>query len=219
MGVTGTDIAKQAANIVLADDNFATIVTAIKEGRRTYDNIVKFIIYLLSCNFSEIITVFVAVSAGLPIPFTAIQILWNNLVADVPPSLSLGADPPGHDVMKRLPRNPRSGVFSWRGWLLLLYQAMVMSGIALGAFAIVLYVYHYEIPHAQSLTLVLLISIQLAHGLHSRSLVHSILQINPFSNLWMIASIIFSFSLTVMALYVDGFNRIIELVPLCKSFE
>lgn len=90
MGKTGTDIAKQAASIILADDNFDTIVRAIKEGRRIYDNIIKFNLYLLSCNFSEIVVVFTAIAADIAIPFNAIHILYANLIADVPPSLCLG---------------------------------------------------------------------------------------------------------------------------------
>lgn len=93
MGLSGTDIAKQSASIVLADDNFQTIVEAIKEGRRIFDNISKFIMYLLSCNLAEILVMFLSVCIGIPIPFTAIQILYANLIADVPPSLSLGVDP------------------------------------------------------------------------------------------------------------------------------
>jgi Ca2+-transporting ATPase len=121
MGLTGTDLTKDAADIILTDDNFSTIVSAVKEGRHIYDNIKKFILYLLSCNSAEIYVMLLCGIIGLPVPFTPIMILWVNLIADIPPALSLGVDPPEHDIMTRLPRDPRKNIFNWKTVGLLLY--------------------------------------------------------------------------------------------------
>lgn len=130
--------------------------------------------------------------------------------------ISLGVEPAGPYVMKRLPRNPKSGIFSWRGWLFLLYQSVVIGGISLAGLAISLYVENYDLPHAQSFTFVLLISLQLVHAFHSRSVILSVFQVNPFSNLWLIAAVVLSFVLLFIGVYVPGVNTLLELVPLGK---
>jgi Ca2+-transporting ATPase len=112
MGVTGTDVARGAADIVLTDDNFASVVAAVEEGRRIFDNIRKFVFYLLSCNFSEVLTLFLAILVGLPTPLLAVQILWVNLVTDGLPALALGTEPKQPDAMRRPPRNPSEGVLN-----------------------------------------------------------------------------------------------------------
>ncbi|KAJ1948574.1 hypothetical protein FBU59_001530, partial [Linderina macrospora] len=110
MGLGGTDITKEAADMVLVDDNFTTIVAAVEEGRRIFDNILKFILYLLSCNSAEIFLFLFASVLNLDLPFTTIMILWANIIADIPPALSLGMDPPESNIMRRPPRNPKSGI-------------------------------------------------------------------------------------------------------------
>lgn len=98
MGKSATDLTKQSADIILTDDNLNSLIPAIEEGRRTYDNIQKFIMYLLSCNSAEIYVMLIAIGVGLPAPFTPVMILWANLVCDLPPALALGVDPPERDV-------------------------------------------------------------------------------------------------------------------------
>ncbi|KAJ1871936.1 hypothetical protein LPJ55_003515 [Coemansia sp. RSA 990] len=136
MGLGGTDITKQAADMVLLDDNFTTIVTAVEEGRRIFDNILKFILYLLSCNSAEIILFLYAAVLNLDLPFTTIMILWANIIADVPPSLSLGMDPPERNIMDRPPRNPKSGVLTKTTTLILVIQAFFMATITFAVFLV-----------------------------------------------------------------------------------
>ncbi|KAJ1986087.1 hypothetical protein GGI25_001742 [Coemansia spiralis] len=134
MGLGGTDITKQAADIVLVDDNFTTIVAAVEEGRRIFDNILKFILYLLSCNSAEIILFLYASVLNLDLPFTTIMILWANIIADIPPALSLGLDPPERNIMNRPPRNPKSGVLTKSTTLVLVLQALFMATTTFAVF-------------------------------------------------------------------------------------
>ncbi|KAJ1898937.1 hypothetical protein LPJ66_002437 [Kickxella alabastrina] len=136
MGLSGTDITKQAADIVLTDDNFTTIVLAIEEGRRIFDNILKFILYLLSCNSAEIFLFLIAAVLNLDFPFTTIMILWANIIADIPPALSLGLDPPELNIMKRPPRNPKTGVLTKSTTLVMFMQAIFMSVITFAVFIV-----------------------------------------------------------------------------------
>ena len=116
MGKTGTDVTREAASMVLADDNFSTIVTAVEEGRSINDNIRKFIRFLLACNTGEILTMFIAMLVGLPLPLRAIQILWINLVTDGLPAMALGVEPTEKGVMDRPPRHPQEGIFARGLW-------------------------------------------------------------------------------------------------------
>ncbi|KAJ2041448.1 hypothetical protein H4S03_000365 [Coemansia sp. S3946] len=134
MGLNGTDITKQAADIVLTDDNFTTIVAAVEEGRRIFDNILKFILYLLSCNTAEILLFLFAAVLNLDLPFTTIMILWANIIADIPPALSLGVDPPELNIMSRPPRNPKSGLLTRSTTTVLLLQAFFMAATTFAVF-------------------------------------------------------------------------------------
>ena len=137
MGVTGTDVTKEAADMVLTDDNFASIVSAVEEGRGIFDNIQKVVHYLLSCNASEVLLMFFTALAGWPIPLTAIQILWINLVTDGLPALALGMEPPERDIMSRKPRSPREPVISWTSGVRMLLHGSMMATVAILAFWIV----------------------------------------------------------------------------------
>ena len=148
MGKTGTDLTKDAASMILMDDNFKTIVLAIHEGRVIYDNIKKFILYLLSCNSAEVYTMLLCGIIGLPVPFSAIMILWVNLVADLPPALSLGIDPPEPDVMSRRPRNPKDNIFNRHTVILLLFQGFSIAALTVLVYGLTLL---FEAPNALAL--------------------------------------------------------------------
>ena len=141
MGITGTDVTKQVSDMVVTDDNFASIVAAVEEGRGIYDNIQKFVHYLLSCNAGEILVMFVSSLIGLPVPLLPIHILWINLVTDGLPALALGVDPVAKDIMKRRPRSPDEPVVSRRRLGLILWQGFVISLCSLTAFC---YIYYIE---------------------------------------------------------------------------
>ena len=134
MGITGTDVTKEASDMVLTDDNFASIVTAVEEGRGIYDNIQKFIHYLLSCNAGEVLVMFVAALAGWPAPLAAIQILWLNLVTDGLPALALGLEPPERDIMERPPRPPQEAVITRERGMLILAHGAIVAAVVLWAF-------------------------------------------------------------------------------------
>ncbi|MDF3000953.1 MAG: ATPase, P-type (transporting), superfamily, subfamily, partial [Bacillota bacterium] len=134
MGITGTDVAKGAADMVLTDDNFATIQKAIEEGRNIYNNIKKSVLFLLSSNLGEIITMFVAIIAGLASPLKAIHILWVNLITDSLPGLALGVDTGDPDIMKQAPRDPKESLFANGGLAITIFFGCIIGGITLAAF-------------------------------------------------------------------------------------
>ncbi|MBN1509187.1 MAG: cation-translocating P-type ATPase [Sedimentisphaerales bacterium] len=140
MGITGTDVTKQVSDMVVTDDNFASIVAAVEEGRGIYDNIQKFVHYLLSCNAGEILVMFLSSLIGLPVPLLPIHILWVNLVTDGLPALALGVDPVAKDIMKRPPRRPEEPVVSWGRVGLMLWQGFVISLCSLTAFCFIYYI-------------------------------------------------------------------------------
>ena len=127
MGITGTDVSKEASDMILLDDNFATIVRAIKEGRIVYDNIRKFVRYMLSTNSGEVLTMFFAILLGMPLPLLPIQILWVNLVTDSLPALALGLEPAERNVMKRLPRDPKESIFARGMWQHIIWVGSLMA--------------------------------------------------------------------------------------------
>jgi P-type Ca2+ transporter type 2C len=146
MGITGTDVAKGAADMVLTDDNYASIVSAVEQGRVIYSNIRKFVYYLLSCNAAEIMVIFLATLFGWPIPLTAIQLLWLNLVTDGAPALALGTEPGDPDIMERPPRPPQEPIINKPMQIGILVQTIAITAVTLGAFAIG---YYFEPEHAE----------------------------------------------------------------------
>jgi Ca2+-transporting ATPase len=170
MGITGTDVSKEASDMVLADDNFATIVNAVEEGRVIYDNLKKFIYFLLSCNMSEVVTMFLGMLLASVTPLRAVQVLWMNLVTDGFPAMALGVDTPALDVMSRPPRDPSEGILSWGKQAHIILQGTILSMGALAAFLVSRYVmFPSHLAMTQTVTFTTLVFSQLLHAFNSRS--------------------------------------------------
>jgi Ca2+-transporting ATPase len=218
MGIGGTEITKQAADIVLADDNFRTIVSAVEEGRRVFDNIMKFIVYLLSCNSAEI-WIFL-LSAVFDVhdgkPFTTNMVLWANIIADVPPAMSLGMEPPEKNVMHRKPRNPNQSVLNWMSSSLILIQGFGMTMLTLGALLFSTYYYPKEQSEdmSRSVAFVLLTCLQLMQAFYTRSLLESVFVTGIFGNPYMVFAVTLSFMLMIFGNYFPILQAILGLVPL-----
>lgn len=207
MGITGTDVAKEASSLILSDDNFATIKEAIKEGRNIYENIRKFIRYMLASNVGEILVMLFAMILGLPLPLVAIQILWINLVTDGLPAMALGLDKPEGDVMRRPPRDPNEGVFA-RGLAWKIISRGFMIGIVtLLAFLITLQENPDNLTLAQTVAFVTLIMAQLIHVFDCRS-EYSVFHRNPFENVYLVLAVISSILLMLVVVYYPPLQTI-----------
>lgn len=190
MGVTGTDVTKEAADMVVTDDNFASIAAAVEEGRGIYANIRKAVHYLLSCNLSEILLMLFATLLALPLPLLPMQILWINLVTDGLPALALAVDPKDPDLMLQPPRAPKEPFLTKQRFLLMLGQGLFLALITLGAFAYCLYSMDLNLDRARTLTFTIMVLTQLVHALNCRHDRHSVFTIGLWSNkplLWAIA--------------------------------
>jgi P-type Ca2+ transporter type 2C len=198
MGITGTDVTKEASDMVLTDDNFASIVSAVEEGRGIYDNIQKFIHYLLSCNAGEVILMFAAAVAGWPAPLAAIQILWLNLVTDGLPALALGLEPPERDVMLRQPRPPQEAVVTLRRGLLILAHGALVAAVMIGAFWLSWRGDESRLPHARTMTFCVAAFAQLFFAIGCRSDRATALELGFFRNPALLAAIAISSLLQVM---------------------
>ena len=213
MGMVGTDVAKGAADMVLADDNFATVVAAIAEGRTIFDNIKKFVHYLLSANLSEVMAIFGAIVAGLGRPLTAVQILWVNLVTDGLPALALGVEPPEPGLMRRPPRRRGEGVFAggmaWRD----AYQGLLLASLVLGVFAWMQRSGH-DMAQARSAAFATLSLAQLVHAFNCRSATESLLRIGLLTNRWMVGAFLAGLALQLAALLWRPVASVFGVVPL-----
>jgi Ca2+-transporting ATPase len=195
MGITGTEVAKEASDMVLQDDNFATIVSAVEQGRTIYNNIRGSVQYLLSCNTGEIAAIFIALALGLGSPLTPIQILWLNLVTDGPPALALGLEPPQRDIMNRPPRKPGEGLFSGGVGAAILWQGALIGLMALGAYWLALS-WGRTLEEARTMAFITLAMSQLIHSFNTRSLDRSIFSLGVFSN----RSLVLAFLVSAAAL-------------------
>ncbi|QED47482.1 calcium-translocating P-type ATPase, SERCA-type [Cytobacillus dafuensis] len=212
MGITGTDVAKEASALVLLDDNFATIKAAIKEGRNIYENIRKFIRYLLASNVGEILVMLFAMLLGYPLPLIPIQILWVNLVTDGLPAMALGLDQPEDDVMKRKPRNPREGVFArGLGWKVV-SRGFLIGIVTLIAFIIVYKANPDKLEYAQTIAFSTLVLAQLIHVFDCRS-EKSVFARNPFGNKYLVWAVISSLLLLFIVIYYPPLQPIFHTVP------
>ncbi|HBG93447.1 MAG TPA: ATPase [Nitrospiraceae bacterium] len=211
MGITGTDVAKEASHMILLDDNFATIVKAVKEGRKIYDNIRKFVKYLLSTNSGELWTLFLAPLIGLPIPLLPIHILWINLMTDGLPALALSVEPAETDVMKRPPRDPKESIFAGGLGFFAIWVGLLMAALTLSVQA---WSIKTGNSHWQTMVFTVLCLTQLGNALAIRSEKESLCKIGFFSNKAMLGAVLLSFALQMATIYVPFFNPIFKTEPL-----
>jgi Ca2+-transporting ATPase len=189
MGITGTDVTKEAADMVVTDDNFASIAAAVEEGRAIYDNIRKSVYYLLSCNISEILLMLLATLFGLPLPLLPVQILWINLVTDGLPALALAVDPTDTDLMQRPPRPPQEPFLTRVRLLRLFVQGAFIAVITLLAFLYCLYGMDLNLERARTLTFTVMVLAQLFHALNNRSEDRSLFALGLWTNKPLLATI------------------------------
>lgn len=213
MGENGTDVTKEAADVILLDDNFATIVSAVEEGRVIYSNIRKFIRYLISCNIGEVITMFVGMLMGLPVVLTPIQILLINLVTDSLPALALGVDPPEKDVMFNRPRNKNDGIFSNNLGFKILFRGILIGLTTLAVF-VGFYTKSNDLNLSRTAALVTLIATQLIHVFECKSETLPIYKIPIFNNLKLIFAVLTSFVIVALTLYFPPMQTIFETTNL-----
>jgi P-type Ca2+ transporter type 2C len=205
MGIAGTDVSKEAAGMTLLDDNFASIVAAVEEGRIVFGNIKKYLMYLLSCNVGEIVLLAGAVIAGLPMPLTAVQILYVNLATDGLPALALAVDPPEADLMRRRPRDPRIGIFT-PPVVVMLITAGVWSALVNITLFVWLLRSGRPLEEVMALTFVLLVLIQFFNAYNCRSDRLSIIK-GVFSNRWLNLAVAWELFLLIVITYVPFFQR------------
>jgi Ca2+-transporting ATPase len=205
MGITGTDVTKEAAAMMLTDDNFASIVAAVEEGRGVFENIKKYLMYLLSSNIGEIGLMAGSVLLGLPLPLTAVQILYVNLATDGLPALALAVDPPEKGLMKRKPRNPRTGIFTRPVVSLMLAGGIWSTLINLGLFIWATNSGRSQVE-AMTMTFVSLVLIQFFKAYNFRSDRHSVFQ-KPFANKWLNTAIIWEIGLLLLIIYLPALHE------------
>lgn len=218
MGITGTDVAKGASDMILTDDNFTTIVHAIEEGRNIYNNIKKAVIFLLSCNLGEVISIFISILLNWPIPLLATHLLWINLITDSLPAISLGVDPGDHDVMKQKPRNPKDSFFAGGAGVRAIIGGVLIGLLTLAAFAYGLWEHNYPLgeiitdlenpeylnalTYARTMAFVVLAASQLFYSLSMRSATKSIFQVGLFKNKYLVGAIVTGFFLQFIVISV-----------------
>ncbi|MFY8224534.1 calcium-transporting P-type ATPase, PMR1-type [Clostridium perfringens] len=214
MGITGTDVSKGASDMILTDDNFSTIVSAVEEGRKIYLNIKKSIVFLLSCNLGEILTLFTAILLNWNSPLQPIHILWVNLITDSFPALSLGVDKTKEDVMNNPPRNPKESIFVKSDKVQLIINGVLIGGITLFAFKLGERLYADSLIHAQTMAFVVLSVSQLFLSLSLRSNTKSAFSLGLFSNKYLVYSILLGIFLQVIIISISFIANIFKVTPL-----
>jgi Ca2+-transporting ATPase len=211
MGQAGTDVAREAAHMILLDDNFATIVSAVREGRRIFDNVRKFVKYAVTCNSAEIWTLFLAPFLALPVPLLPIHILWINLVTDGLPGLALAVEPEERGIMQRPPRPPRESLFAHGMWQHMIWVGLLMAGTALFAQAWAL---HTGSAHWQTMVFTVLALTQLGHVLAIRSERQSLFRQGVWSNPALFLVVLATAALQLATVYAPPLNEIFKTEPL-----
>jgi Ca2+-transporting ATPase len=214
MGITGTDVSKETADMVLTDDNYVSIVSAIEEGRVIYSNIRKFVYYLISCNIGEILIVLLSMIGGLPLPLRPIQLLWLNLVTDGAPALALGMEKGEPDVMQRPPRPAKEPIINHELLIGVVIQASTMTAAILGSFLIGLQRYPGNLAGAQTVAFATLVVSELVRAFTVRSERLSVFKIGLTSNRWMLLATGSSFFLLLAVIYVPFLDPIFNTIPL-----
>jgi Ca2+-transporting ATPase len=221
MGISGTDVAKSASDMILTDDNFSTIISAIEHGRNIYSNIKKSILFLLTCNLGEVIAMFVSILIGLPAPLIATQILWINLLTDSLPAIALGMDPGDPDVMKEKPRAPEESFFVHGAGMRALAGGIFIGLLTMFAFCYGYYEHGYSpfddfvpesiLEYARTMAFMTVISCQLFYSLAFRNRIKSIFRIGVFSNKYLIGAVAFGLMLQLMVIGIPGMRDAFKL--------
>ena len=215
MGKKGTDVAKSSSDIVLSDDNFASIINALKEGRREYDNIQKFVLYLLASNSGEVIAIFINILLGGPLILIPVQILWMNLVTDGMTAISLGLEPAAKNIMKRVPRDVNEPILNKQGIMMI-----IILGSYIGVATLLLFHYYLSQTHqsnivlAQTVAFTGIVILEKMNVLNFRSLYEPISNIGFFSNKWLLLAITFTLSLQAAAVYVPYLQEALHTTAL-----
>ncbi|HEU4505801.1 MAG TPA: cation-transporting P-type ATPase, partial [Nitrospira sp.] len=214
MGITGTDVTKEASDMVITDDNFASIAAAVEEGRAVFDNIRKTVHFLLSCNVSEVLVMLFSTLLGLPLPLLPIQILWMNLATDGIPALALAVDPKAPDLMKRRPRRPDARLLDGKRLVAIGLEGLMLSVIALGAFAYSLYGWRQTVEQARTVAFTVMVVAQLVHAFNCRSERLSLFHVGLFTNRALIWAFLLSLVMQVAVLTVPAASGIFKVAPL-----
>lgn len=212
MGITGTDVAKSTSEVILTDDNFATIVHAVEEGRIIYSNIKKFVSFLLSCNIGEVLVVFIAILLNLPIPLTPIQLLWLNLVTDSFPALALGVEPGQEDIMDLPPRDPDEAILDKNTSIIIAVQSIAIAVATLGAYFYGMNKFGVDTEGSRTMAFATLITAELLRAYSSRSTTYTLAQLGIKSNMSMVYATTASFALMLAVLYIPPVADIFNLV-------
>ncbi len=213
MGITGTDVTKETADMVLTDDNFASIISAVEQGRIIFSNIRKFVYYLLSCNLGEIGTIFLGTLLGWPVPLTAIQLLWTNLITDGAPALALGMEKGEPGIMEIPPRPTGEPIINRSMFVSLILQMVVITGATLTAFRLGMDAFG-TVEAARTMAFVCLSGCQLIRAYTNRSERASVFSIGVFSNKWMQLAALSSVVLLLAVIYIPFINDVFNVVPL-----
>lgn len=213
MGVTGTDVTKEASDMVVTDDNFASIAAAVEEGRAIYANIVKAVHYLLSCNISEILVMLLATLFALPLPLLPVQILWINLVTDGLPALALAVDPADPGIMQRPPRRPQASILNRERLLLMFGQGAFMALITILSFVYCRYGMDQDLDRARTLTFTILVFSQLFHAFNCRNNRRSLFAIGPFANRALVVTAALSALLQVVLVSATPLHGLFKVTP------
>lgn len=217
MGMSGTDVTKEAADMVVTDDNFASIAAAVEEGRMVFDNIRKTVHFLLSCNMSEVLVMLFATLLGMPLPLLPIQILWMNLVTDGIPALALAVDPKAPDLMEHPPRRPEARLLDGRRLLIIGAEGMMLGSIALGAFAYSLIGLNQDLAQARTVAFTVMVVAQLVHAFNCRNELLSLFQLGVGTNRALLGAFVFSLMTQVAVLTVPAAAPVFKIASL--SFE